>query len=62
MNACVVLGLYVNFYFDSSKVFAFVDTHGVRVEDATDVSLYFMEISCCCYWPLVPYISWRLIL
>ena len=40
MNAFVVRGLYINFYFDSSKVFAFVDAHGVRVyEDTINVSL-----------------------
>ena len=43
MNAFVVRGLYVSFYFNSSKVFVFVDAHGSRVEDTTDVSLYFME-------------------
>ena len=46
MNAFVVHDLYVNSYFDSSKVFVFVDVHGFRrVEDKVDVSLYFMEIS-----------------
>ena len=43
MNAFVVRDLYVNFYFDSSKVFVFVDVYGFRVEDKIDVSLYFME-------------------
>ena len=45
MNAFVVCDLYVNFYFDSSKVFVFVDVHSFRVEDTIDVSLYFMETS-----------------
>ena len=54
MNAFVVRGLYVNFYFDSSKVFVFVDAYGVGVyEDTIDVSLCFMEISCYYYCPLV---------
>ena len=49
-------GLYLNSYFDSSKVFVYVDAHGARVEDIIDVSLYFMEISCYYYCPLVLYI------
>ena len=50
MNAFVVRGLYVHFYFDNSKVFVFVDAHGVRVyEDTIDVSLCFIEISCYYY-------------
>ena len=54
MNAFVVRGLYVNFYFDNSKVFVFVHAHGVRVyEDTIDVSVCCMEISCFCYCPLV---------
>ena len=42
MNAFVVCGLYVNFYFDCSKVFVFVDAHDGRVYKATiDVSLFY---------------------
>ena len=55
------VAITLSFYFDSSKVFVFVDAHGVRVEDAIDVSLYFMEISCYYYSPLVIYISRHLI-
>ena len=62
MNAFVVRGLYVNFYFDSSKVSIFVDAHDSQVEDMIDVSLYFMEISCCYYCPLMLYKLRRLIL
>ena len=43
MNASVVRGLYVNFCFDSSKAFVFVDVHDVPVEDTIEVSLYFLE-------------------
>ena len=54
VNAFVVCGLHVNFYFDNSKAFVFVDAHGVRVhEDAIDVSLCFMEISGYYHCPLV---------
>ena len=53
MNAFVVRDLYVSFYFDSSKVFVFVDAYGVGFyEDTIDVSLCFMEISYY-YCPLV---------
>ena len=47
MNAVVVRGLYVNFYFDNLKVFVLVHAHGARVyeEDTMDVLLRFMEIS-----------------
>ena len=62
MNAFVVRGLYVNFYFDSSKVSVFADAHGVWVEDTIDVSLYFIEISCSYYCPVVLYISQGLLL
>ena len=42
MNAFLVRGLYVNFYFHSSKVFVFVDARSVRVyEDTIDVSLFY---------------------
>ena len=54
MNAFLVRGLYVNFHSDSLKVFAFVDAHGVWVyEDTMDAFLYFTEISCYYYCPLV---------
>ena len=43
MNAFVVRDLYVNLYFDSSKVFVFVDAYSFRIEDTIDVSLHFME-------------------
>ena len=62
MNAFVVRGPNVNLYFDSSKVSVFVDVHGSQVQDTIDVSLYFMEIRCCYYCPLILYISRRLIL
>ena len=53
MNTFMVRGLYVNFSFDSSKVFVFVGAHGVWVyEDTIDVSLCFMKISHY-YCPLV---------
>ena len=43
MNAFVVRGLYVNFYFDSLKIFVFVDAHGSRVyEDTINASLCFI--------------------
>ena len=53
----MVRSLYVDFYFDSSKVFVFADGHGVRVEDTIDVSLYFVEGNCYYYFQLVVYIS-----
>ena len=42
MNAFVVRGIYVNFYFDNSKVFVFVDAHCEWVHEYTvDVSLFY---------------------
>ena len=39
----MVCGLHINFYFDSSKIFVFVDAHSIRVyEDTIDVSLCFI--------------------
>ena len=38
----VVRGIYVNFYFDNSKVFAFADAHCEWVHEYTvDVSLFY---------------------
>lgn len=54
MNALGFVALTLIFILVVRKFFVFVDAHDVRVyEETTDVSLYFMEISCYYYCPPV---------